>query len=96
MLKMTSVDTLKIDKSFIPTEEYYGSNSKECIMFEYIAKLARGLGFKTISEGVETSEQYNYLATVGCDIIQGYYFDRPLPPEVFVERLKEPDYYIKK
>lgn len=92
MLKMTSIDTLKIDKSFIPVEEYLGSKSKECIMFEYIAKLAGELGFRTVSEGVETKEQYEYLSKVGCDIIQGYYFDRPLPEEVFLERLKNKQY----
>lgn len=87
MLKMTSIDILKIDKSFIPLEEDYPDKKKDCIMFENIAHLAKALGYLVIAEGVETKKQYEYLAEVGCDIIQGFYFDRPLPQEQFLEKV---------
>lgn len=87
MLKMTSIDILKIDKSFIPLEEDYPDKKKDCIMFENIAKLAKELGYLVIAEGVETKSQYEYLRDVGCDIIQGYYFDKPLPEERFLEKI---------
>ena len=54
MLKMTSIDILKIDKSFIPLEEDYPDKKKDCIMFENIAHLAKALGYLVIAEGVET------------------------------------------
>lgn len=87
MLKMTSIDILKIDKSFIPLEEDYPDKKKDCIMFENIAHLAKALGYLVIAEGVETEKQYEYLKEVGCDIIQGFYFDRPLPQEQFLEKV---------
>ncbi len=87
MLKMTSIDILKIDKSFIPLEEDYPDKKKDCIMFENIAHLAKELGYLVIAEGVETKQQYEYLADVGCDIIQGFYFDKPLPEEKFLEKV---------
>lgn len=87
MLKMTSIDILKIDKSFIPLEEEYPDKKKDCIMFENIAKLAKELGYLVIAEGVETEKQYEYLRDVGCDIIQGFYFDKPMPEEKFLEKV---------
>lgn len=87
MLKMTSIDILKIDKSFIPLEEDYPDKKKDCIMFENIAHLAKALGYLVIAEGVETQKQYEYLASVGCDIIQGFYFDKPLPEDKFLEKI---------
>ncbi|MBR4085981.1 MAG: GGDEF domain-containing protein [Lachnospiraceae bacterium] len=88
MLKMTSIDILKIDKSFIPLKEECDNKKKECIMFENIAHLAKELGVMVVAEGVETESQYEYLKQMGCDIIQGYYFDKPLTPEEFVEKVK--------
>lgn len=44
-----------------------------------IVTLAKNLNFKTIAEGVETKEQFDIIAELGCDIIQGYYFSKPLP-----------------
>ena len=87
MLKMTPIDLLKIDKSFIPLEAEYEEKQKDIIMFENIARLAKELGIQIIAEGVETQQQYEYLADVGCDMIQGYYFDKPLPEEEFLERV---------
>lgn len=87
MLKLTGIDILKIDKSFIPVDENQDGNSKDCIMFENIARLSKDLGVKVVAEGVETEEQYDYLCRMGCDIIQGYYFDKPLVQDKFLEKL---------
>ena len=87
MLKLTPIDLLKIDKSFIPCETEYEGKQKDIIMFENIARMAKELGIQMLAEGVETKQQYEYLARVGCDMIQGYYFDRPLPEEEFLERV---------
>lgn len=92
MLKMTSIDILKIDKSFIPLEEECKEKNKDCIMFENIAHLAKALGVMVVAEGVETKQQYEYLKQMGCDIIQGYYFDKPLIQEQFLEKIKMGSY----
>ena len=46
----------------------------------------------TICEGVETKEQLEFLKDAGCNMIQGYYFDKPLPKDEFEKRLKKPQY----
>lgn len=87
MLKETKIDLLKIDKSFLPLEREYADKERDIIMFENITRLAKDLGIKTVAEGVETEQQYEYLTGAGCDMIQGYYFDKPLPEEEFLQRM---------
>jgi len=88
LLKMTSIDILKIDKSFIPLEEEHEQKDKDGIMFECIARMAGELGVMVVAEGVETKRQFEYLRHMGCDIIQGFYFDKPLVEEKFLEKIK--------
>ena len=87
MIKKVDLNVIKIDKSFIPLEWEYPEKEKDKIMFGNIVGLVRQLGKKTIAEGVETQEQLEYLKETGCDIVQGYVFDRPLPEAAFEERL---------
>ena len=47
---------------------------------------------RIVAEGIETREQVDSLARMDCDLIQGYYFDRPLPEEKFEERMISPIY----
>lgn len=79
-LKKLPIDTLKIDKSFIDTVM---SDAATRVITESIITMVRTLGLETIAEGVEQEQQYKYLHAIGCDIIQGYYFGKPLPvPEM--------------
>ena len=73
-------DILKIDKSFV---DRIGKNEKNII--DYILTIAKELKLTTIAEGVETKEQRDYLLEKGCDIIQGYYYAKPMPEEEFEE-----------
>ena len=69
---------LKIDKSFI--DDMNTSDSSR----QYIASIisiGHVLGFEVISEGVEETEQLETLKNVGCDLIQGYIWGKPLSPE---------------
>ena len=75
-LKKLPIDTLKIDKSFIDT--VLTDNSTQVIT-ESILNMVKALGFESIAEGVEEEQQYKYLRSVGCDVIQGYLFGKPLP-----------------
>ena len=79
-LKKFPIDTLKIDKSFINTVV---SDSVTRVITESIVHMVKALGFESIAEGVEDEQQYKYLHAIGCDVIQGYLFSRPLPPEQF-------------
>lgn len=88
MIKKVDLNVIKIDKSFIPLETEYPEKKKDMVMFANIVNLVKQLGKKTIAEGVETKEQLDYLHEVGCDIVQGYVFDKPLERQEFEQRLE--------
>lgn len=83
-LKKLPIDTLKIDKSFIDTVL---TDSVTRIITESIINMVKSLGFESIAEGVEEEQQYKYLHAVGCDVIQGYLFNKPLAPEEMANML---------
>ncbi len=89
MIKKVDLNVIKIDKSFIPMEAEYPGKEMDMVMFVSIVDLVRKLGKKTIAEGVETKEQLQYLRQVGCDIVQGYVFDKPMPESKFEVRLEQ-------
>ena len=82
-LKKLPIDTLKIDKTFIDTVM---TDPSTRVITESILNMVKALGIESIAEGVEEEQQYKYLNAIGCDIIQGYLFSKPLPP-VEVERI---------
>lgn len=77
-LKRLPIDTLKIDKSFIDTVL---TDSATRIITESIIGMVRTLGYESIAEGVEDEQQYDYLNSIGCDIVQGYLLGKPQAPE---------------
>ena len=81
MLKDMPVDVLKIDMAFLRRAKDTGGRGKT-IVREIIA-LARELGIVSLTEGVETEEQYDQLQAMGCQMYQGYFFAKPMPPEDF-------------
>lgn len=88
MLNSLELDELKIDKSFIP-KDLNNEKSKGMIMLRGVVNLAKDLGLKTVAEGVETPEQLALMEKIGCDMIQGYIFDKPLVEADFVRRLNQ-------
>ena len=80
MLTNLPIDALKLDMAFIKD---IAENNKEMSMVEFILEIARFLGVPVIAEGVENSEQYLLLKKAGCDIIQGYYFSKPVTTSEF-------------
>lgn len=74
-LTMLPVNTLKIDKSFIDNIE----SKKNKAVIKSIINLCKSLNYNIIAEGVETKKQLDCLLHIGCNIIQGYYFSKPLP-----------------
>jgi EAL domain-containing protein (putative c-di-GMP-specific phosphodiesterase class I) len=75
-LKSFPIDVLKIDQSFIREMTL---ESKDARLASAIIEMGHSLGQKIIAEGVETEQQLEYLVNRGCDIIQGYFFSKPLP-----------------
>ena len=78
------IDSLKIDRSFVVNLPHDPNNVE---IVRAVVSLGHALGLRTIAEGVETKEQYEFLRQVGCDEVQGYLFSRPLPPEQFARLL---------
>jgi PAS domain S-box-containing protein/diguanylate cyclase (GGDEF)-like protein len=85
-LKRFPVDKLKIDRSFVA--DLLDSGDDLAISRAVIA-MAHGLRLTVVAEGVETAGQLALLAEQGCDIMQGYYFSRPVPAEDFGRMLRE-------
>ncbi|GAA6203823.1 bifunctional diguanylate cyclase/phosphodiesterase [Thalassotalea sp. SU-HH00458] len=77
-LRQLPIDKIKIDRSFI-TE--FSTNDSDLTIVNSMIKLSHGLGKRVLAEGVETLEQLNLLRKLGCDAVQGYFINRPLPPE---------------
>ncbi len=76
-LRRLPVDTLKIDLAFVSE---LGSSDEALSVIKAILALGQSLGLSTVAEGIETAEQEAILAGIGCDVGQGYFFGRPLPP----------------
>jgi diguanylate cyclase (GGDEF)-like protein len=79
------VDVLKIDRSFI--QDIAESGESRAVV-EAVVGLGRALGLKLVAEGVETAAQQLELCGYGCDLIQGYYFYRPMPADQMVEAVE--------
>ena len=80
MLSYMPIDALKLDIQFIRNAF---KEQKDTRLLEAMIGLAKSFEVPTIAEGVETAEQFAELKAMGCDIIQGYYFSRPLPADEF-------------
>ena len=74
------IDVLKLDMSFIMNME---KDEKSLKLVEIILDIAKFLGVPVVAEGVETKAQLDMLKCMGCQVIQGYYFSKPVPAEEF-------------
>lgn len=79
-LRRMDIDTLKIDRSFVM------NLPKDVAIPVSILALANQLGLKTVAEGVENREQKDWLIENGCDVIQGFYYSKPLTREEFEKK----------
>lgn len=80
MLQDMPIDVLKIDKSFV---DKIGTDNDKIDLISYIINMAKELNIQTVAEGVEYKTQVDYLKSQGCDIIQGYYYSKPLTKQDF-------------
>ncbi|MEB3278118.1 MAG: EAL domain-containing protein [Lyngbya sp.] len=79
-LQQFPFDVLKLDRCFVQNID---QNPKNQIIVEAVIKMAHQLKLQVVAEGVETQAELNLLRQYQCDIIQGYLFSRPLPPQEF-------------
>lgn len=82
ILKELAIDELKLDKVFLMESH---EEEKGRIIMKNIISLAKELNITTVTEGIETKEQEEFLQSIHCDIGQGYYYSRPVTVEKFVD-----------
>ena len=80
MITTIPIDVLKLDMKFVRNME---KDPKSLKLVELIIDIAKFLDVPVVAEGVETGSQLDTLKKMGCEIIQGYYFSKPVPAEEF-------------
>ena len=80
ILKELDIDELKLDKAFLADT---GEQEKRDIIMKNIINLAGELHIKTVTEGVESASQADFIRSIHCDIGQGYYYTKPMPEDEF-------------
>ncbi|PCI20701.1 MAG: response regulator receiver protein [Piscirickettsiaceae bacterium] len=86
-IKQLPAETLKLDMEFIKD---IPENKADMAVVDGMIVLAHNLGMKVVAEGVETQQQYDFLAEHKCDLVQGYLIDKPLPEDIFVQKYVMP------
>jgi predicted signal transduction protein with EAL and GGDEF domain len=84
-LKRFPIDTLKIDQSFVADLD----SPDGAAIVDAILALSKTLNLRSIAEGIEDTHQLAYLVNKGCDLLQGYYFARPIYPEEVPDMLRQ-------
>ena len=86
LLKEMPLDTLKIDKSFVDLIMVDEDNDKITIILRHIISMAKEMGINSIAEGVEGIAQVEALREWGCEMVQGYYYSKPVPIVEFEDK----------
>lgn len=86
ILKEIEVDVLKIDMRFFDSS---GNDGRSENIIASVVRMAKWLGMPAVAEGVEKAEQVNFLGSVGCEYVQGFYFARPMPIDEYEKLAKE-------
>lgn len=86
MVTNLPIDIIKLDMSFIKNMHKFEKDKK---MVEVVLEIAKILNVKVVAEGVEEEAQYKLLKEMNCDIIQGYYFSKPLDCDSFLKLIRE-------
>lgn len=85
-LRMFPIKSLKLDRSFV---QEIGQGPDSAVICDATIGLAHSLGIKVVAEGVETEEQLNYLRSKGCDLVQGFFYSRPVPADEVLAFIRE-------
>ncbi len=93
LIKNLPVDVIKLDKSFI--DNISDANSEDCTFVKDIINMIRDIDLETVSEGVETKVQADFLTEINCEIAQGYLFSKPIPHDEFEQKLTDGGKYTR-
>ena len=86
-LKNLPFSKLKIDREFVTEVDLRADSRAIC---RSMIELGRGLGMTVLAEGMERREEVDVLRAMGCRLFQGYWFSRPLDPEAFARKVRDP------
>ena len=86
VLKNLDFDCVKLDKEFLAKGE---GNPRQLQVISGLVRMIKELGCHVVAEGVETQEQAKFLASIGCDMAQGFLYSRPLPASEFEMKLQD-------
>ena len=89
-LKDTDFNAVKLDKSFVGNIERH--MKKDEVMLRGMVSMLKDINVEVVAEGVETKEQATYVRDIQCNVIQGFYFDKPMPAKDFEKRLRQKTY----
>lgn len=89
LLSVLPFDVIKFDKTIIDSVE---PDSRSQIVVSNIVNMAKDLSMEVVAEGIDNQEKLKIMEDIGCDMIQGYIFDKPLSPQDFLKRLAHPKY----
>ena len=92
-LKDMPLDILKLDAEFFRGDLNGGRGE---IVISKAISLAKSLNMLTVAEGVEFKEQVDFLASKGCDMIQGYFFSKPMPKEEYADKMNRKEGFAEK
>ena len=90
LFKDLSFDMVKLDRSFV--EHLSESSGRDQVVVSAVINMLHALNTGMVAEGVENVSQLELIRNLGCNMVQGYIFDKPMPKEEFEKRLKEPAY----
>lgn len=85
MLQQLDIDIIKIDKTFIDQADLKSEQN----IINYISLMSQKMGVKTIVEGIEKEDQVKFIQKLECDMIQGYYYSKPIPKKDFELYIRE-------
>lgn len=86
LLTRMPLDTLKIDKSFVDKVSTTQEHKEDITVVRHIITLAKELGFVCLAEGAESKPQVDRLRELGCEVIQGYYYSKPIAIDEYEKR----------
>ena len=86
ILKDLPIDVLKIDMKFL---DGFETSQKSAIILEAVIRMAKWMNLRVVAEGVEDRKEWDYLKSMECDLVQGFYFYRPMPEEDFLQLLDQ-------
>lgn len=86
VLKDIELDLIKLDMMFLVEKS---DSNRGGMILSSVVRMAKWLGLPVIAEGVETIEQADFLKSIGCEYIQGYFYSKPLPENQYVDMLTE-------